>query len=312
MSATKNLCTLEISSESESDAWDFSEDGHLLLRSENNIQRRSGLLDENSNDTMYLGTSSNDECSTEVHLSVESSSDSPVDELPADQGPSVDFTASTSNPSGDGKGTEFKERKALADLMMKDCCKNQCLLHLTGHSMLTSRRKICCLQGSERRQWIIERITDSSSYVNGKLDVKFSIGGTGVCRVAFMKVHGFPPRTLSRAIKYVEQGKLIVEHGNKGKKKATTKCEGAKAWIDKYVNLIGDKMPNSKQIHLPSWDTIKDIYGRYKDDMIKQMLDESTIISRSMFYKIWEDDFPHAVIPEVRTMICVDLQLCST
>ena len=70
-------------------------------------------------------------------------------------------------------------------------------------------------------------------------------------------------------------------------------------------------MPNSKQIHLPSWDMIKDIYGRYKDDMIKQMLDESTIISRSMFYKIWEDDFPHAVIPEVR-MICVDLQLCST
>ena len=190
---------MEISSESESDAWDFSEDGHP--------KTQWFIRDENSNDTMYLKTSSNDECSTEVHLSVESSSDSPVDEQPADQGPSVDFTVSTSNPSGDGKGTEFKERKALADLMMKDCCKNQCLLHLTGHSMLTSRRKICCLQGSERRQWIIERITDSSSYVNGKLDVncKFSIGGTGVCRVAFMKVHGFPPRTLSHAIKYVEQ-----------------------------------------------------------------------------------------------------------
>ena len=48
------------------------------------IQRRSGLLDENSNDTMYLKTSSNDKCSTEVHLSVESSSDSPVDEQPAE------------------------------------------------------------------------------------------------------------------------------------------------------------------------------------------------------------------------------------
>ena len=99
---------------------------------------------------------------------------------------------------------------------MSDCCKNKCLLHLTGNTILTTRRKDCCLQGHKCWQWIIEQITDSISYINGKLDTKFNVCGTNVCRTA-------SPRTLSRAIKSVEQGELIVEHGNKGKKKTTAK-----------------------------------------------------------------------------------------
>lgn len=209
-------------------------------------------------------------------------------------------TSSTSNPAGKEKEMDdLKERRVMADLMMSDCCKNKCLLHLTGNTILTTRRKVCYLQGHERQQWIVEKISDISSCINGKLDTKFSISGTDVCRTAFSRIYGFPPRTLSCAIKSVEQGELIIEHGNKGKKKTTVKSEGAKAWFEKYANLIGDKMPNSKQIHLPCWDTQKDIYGRYKDDMVKQMLDESAIISLSMFYKIWQDDFSHVVIPEV-------------
>ena len=298
MNVAVNWCAFEASSSSELDVLDCAESGtdvDLPCPSENN-RGYSVSLDEDSDDTtVYLATTSDDDCSTE-----DSSRDSPVDEPPTycdGQGPPLDSTTSTSDP--EKKTDDLKERRALADLLMSDCCKNKCLLHLTGNTILTTRRKVCCLQGHERRQWIIEKITDSSSYINGKLDTKFSVCGTDVCRTAFSQIYGFPPRTLSRVIKSVEQGELIVEHGNKGKKKTTAKCEGAKAWIEKYVNLIGDKMPNSKQIHLPCWDTQKDIYGRYKADMAKQMLDESAMISLSMFYKIWQDDFPHVVIPEV-------------
>ena len=302
MNIAKNWCAFEASSSSELDVWD-----HYSESAEPNTDVDLPRPDEDSGDTaVYLATTSNDDYSTEVCLSEDSSRDSPddSDEPPTycnhGQGPPLNSIPSTSDLAKKEKETDdLKERRALADLLMSDCCKNKCLLHLTGNTILTTRRKVCCLQGHERWQWIIEKITDSSSYINGKLDTKFSVCGTDVCRTAFSQIYGFPPRTLSRAIKSVEQGELIVEHGNKGKKKTTAKCEGAKAWIDKYVNLIGDKMPNSKQIHLPCWDTQKDIYGRYKADMAKQMLDESAMISLSMFYKIWQDDFPHVVIPEV-------------
>ena len=152
-----------------------------------------------------------------------------VDEPPTcgdGQVPPLNSIPATSDPAKKDKETDdLKERRTL---LMSDCCKNKCLLYLTGNTILTTRRKVCCLQGQKRQKWIIEKITDSSSYINGKLDTKFSVCGTDVCRTAFSQIYGFPPRTLSRAIKSVEQAHLIVEHGNKGKKKATAKCEGAK------------------------------------------------------------------------------------
>ena len=78
-------------------------------------------------------------------------------------------------------------------------------------------------------------------------------------------------------------------------KKTTLKCEEAKTWMSRYFKLIGDKIPTNGQIHLPSRDTQKNIYARYKDDMNRQKLEDGDIISLSMFYKIWQEDFSHVV-----------------
>ena len=66
--------------------------------------------------------------------------------------------------------------------------------------------------------------------------------------------------------------------------------------MDRYF-LIGDKMPHNDQVHLPSWETQKDLFVRYESDMKQQGLQESDIVSLSSF---WNEDFPHVVIPEVR------------
>ena len=207
---------------------------------------------------------------------------------------------SSAEKKRDGVDEDTRERQTLADIVMSRCCSEDCILQLTGHAILTTRRKHNNLSANERRQWLIDKIFDFSSVGNGKVeDTKFSISGTGVCRRAFSLIYKIPPRNIARAIKPVGQGNLVVEHGNKGRKKASVKHEGAKAWMEQYFSLIGDKMPNSKQIHLPSWDTQKNIYGRYKQDMAEQMTDESEVMSLSMFYKLWIDDFSHVVIPKV-------------
>ena len=95
---------------------------------------------------------------------------------------------------------------------------------------------------------------------------------------------------------------MELDHGNYGKKRPNTKTEAAKAWMERYFNLIGDKMPDKNQIHLPCWETQKDIYQRFCNDI--GFRKEETL-GISMFYKIWVETFSNVVIPEVGSLHAV-------
>ena len=90
----------------------------------------------------------------------------------------------------------------------------------------------------------------------------------------------------------------MEQHGNVGKKRQNTKTEGAIAWMERYFDLIGDKMPDKNQIHLPCWENQKDVYNRYCTDLEKEATKEE-ILGISMFRKIWGESFANVVIPEV-------------
>ena len=64
--------------------------------------------------------------------------------------------------------------------------------------------------------------------------------------------------------------------------------------------MLGDHMPHIDQIHLPSWDSQKFVYQRYKDDMLQQGYLEEDLISLRTFYRLWNEEFPKVIIPEVR------------
>lgn len=95
------------------------------------------------------------------------------------------------------------------------------------------------------------------------------MGGKEVCKEIFCQVYSLSPKRLYRVRKAVSQGQVNAQHGNKGRKKVSTRVNEAKTWMERYFNLIGDKMPDKNQIHLPSWDKQIDIYQRFKDDMQK-------------------------------------------
>ena len=84
----------------------------------------------------------------------------------------------------------------------------------------------------------------------------------------------------------------------------------AKTWMQRYFNAKGDKMPMTNQIHVPAWDSQKEIHRRYKEDMTQQMLDRRDIICQSMFYNLWMKEFPHIVIPEVCLNFTCLLEKC--
>lgn len=84
-----------------------------------------------------------------------------------------------------------------------------------------------------------------------------------------------------------------MKHGNAGKKRLNTKTDAAIVWMDRYFNLIGGKMPDKDQIHLPCWENQKDIYHRYCSDlkargsMGKELLGISFMKSGMIISQMW-------------------------
>ena len=68
-------------------------------------------------------------------------------------------------------------------------------------------------------------------------------------------------------------------------------------WLEQYGMEFGDKMPDSKNVNLPSSITKHEIFERMAAEM-KEQGDEPC--SKDAFFKNWKKDFPHYVIPKVR------------
>ena len=188
----------------------------------------------------------------------------------------------------------------VSHILVGKCCSGECLLKLCARDVIPIRRKMRSFGLNEKRQWMTDKVLENSQAIEpGKINTRFFVAGREVCKSAWCTVHGVSSRQLSRVTNRVSLGQVTTEHGNKGKRRYNAKSSGAKAWMDRYFHLIGDKMPHNNQVHLPSWETQKDLFFRYESDMKQQGLPESDIVSLSTFYRIWNEDFPHVVIPEV-------------
>ena len=163
---------------------------------------------------------------------------------------------------------------------------------------------------NHQKQWLLDTINEHGHEILlGEKRINFQIAGLSVCQAAFCQVYGISKKRIKRVCQLVSAGQRIVEHGNKGKRKNNTKSELAVAWMDRYFHLIGDNMPQKKQIHLPSWETQKDIYHRYCEDMKRQGGTAADILCLSLFYKVWKTDFSMVVIPDLSDKCIIKIRM---
>ena len=196
---------------------------------------------------------------------------------------------------------ETAELRKIGQLLVGTCCNQLCLRHLTATDIISSKANFVAMTGTKQKQYLIDRIKEGSCECNpksGEVTTKYFVAGKEICGTAWAQVYGISPRTLCRMLKQLANMEEAT-HGNVGKKRANTKAESVSAWMDAYFNLIGDKMPDKNQIHLPSWETQKDIYSRYIGDMKDRGMSEEEIAGISAFYKIWTEQFSNVVIPQV-------------
>ena len=110
------------------------------------------------------------------------------------------------------------ELDQVANVLVSSCCSKECLFHLTAHNVITVRRKFWSLGRCAQRQWLTDRLDENScEEEKGKLTTTYSIAGINVCRSSWCKVYMVSQRRISRVLKSVQHGKVVIEHGNKGK-----------------------------------------------------------------------------------------------
>ena len=197
-----------------------------------------------------------------------------------------------------------KELTRIGKTLVSPCCDNLCLRHLTAMDVIACQTEINQYKNkTDRKRCLFAKLTNGSSETSkGMITTRYFVAGKEICAAAWCKVYSVSYRTLRRMKQKIILGEEM-EHGNLGKKRRNTKTEAAIAWMDRYFNLIGDKMPDKDQIHLPCWENQKDIYHRYCNDFKSRGSMEEDLLGISLFYKVWIDHFSNVIIPEVSKIV---------
>lgn len=88
----------------------------------------------------------------------------------------------------------------------------------------------------------------------------------------------------------------MAQHGRLGKTHASDATLRVTSWLRTFVDKVGDRMPMSEQVHLPSCLTKADVYDLARDDLSSGGMECCAI---STFYQIWNVEFPNVKIPKV-------------
>lgn len=123
---------------------------------------------------------------------------------------------------------------------------------------------------------------------------KFHVRSHDICYLAWLTVHGISEKKFQRVLKCYENGMVsIYEKPTRGR---SHKSEVAKAWMKSSFSRMGDKMPDSFAIHLPSYLDRRALYEMMTNDLENE---RQPTICYSQFCSLMSSEFPHVGIPKV-------------
>ena len=130
--------------------------------------------------------------------------------------------------------------------------------------------------------------------------VHYTVSGKTVCETCWRLVCGLRYNKFSALQKKFKSGVVAVQHGRKGIIQPHEGTLRMTSWLKMFTEKVGDRMPMSEEIHLPSCLTKIDIFNLANDDLKQGDTGSASCISLSSFYSLWEEKFSHIKIPKVR------------
>ena len=188
----------------------------------------------------------------------------------------------------------------------RQCCQNT--HNLSVLDIMQYRAYFNELPKNAKRKWILDFIATHSSYqAASKLpDISYTICGKKVCQNVWIATLGISSSFFYCIRKKFLNGSVaIIKEPNQSPSQKTQK---AIAWIQNYVDLLGDHLPHRMIVHLPSNLTKVGIYHKMVDDF-QQRKQASDTVSQSNFFKIWDEHFSHVTIPKVDLAIRICIMI---
>lgn len=185
---------------------------------------------------------------------------------------------------------------SVSSLMTRHCCSSKnvsCFKMLTQAAIERVRTSVYSKSETEQTQLILSYMLQHSQ--EGK-PILYTVGGQKVCKICFRMVYGFRYNRFKSVEEKFKNGVLTVEHGRLGMRRLRDESCRLVSWLRMFIDKVGDRMPTSTAVHLPSCLTKSDIYTLASDDLTQGGLKCCKI---SMFYEIWKQHFPNVKIPKV-------------
>ena len=151
------------------------------------------------------------------------------------------------------------------------------------------------LPKSRKRTWLLEYFRIHSFIIdNGQMDITMLVCGKKVCQAVSIATLGISHSFFYNMRKKFLSGSITVM--SETQRSPLEKTSQAIAWLQNYVDLIGDHLPQRMIVHLPSNLTKVAIYQRMVEDFKGR---NYSLISQSNFFKVWEEHFSYVTIPKV-------------
>ncbi len=180
-------------------------------------------------------------------------------------------------------------------------CSERCATekhYLTPGDILRYHEHYSSRSQQAKKQWLLDYLTMNSLEGSTSTEVALSICGKSVCLQLWLSTLG-----VSQSHYYSVRGLYLKGHKrivSEIQRTPLPRTNEAVAWIEGYVSLMGDKMPNRATIHLPSSVSKVSMYQRMMAELkVRGKID---IISQSQFFGVWKTFFCHVTIPKVCTV----------
>ena len=184
------------------------------------------------------------------------------------------------------------------------CCFQQCIESIN----MSERGQICnsfmSRSRCDQRQFLFDIVITSAkrNESNSLIVDGYMLCGKKVCRKAFLSILSISQKRLRTVERLVESRAISAKPTLLSSRSRTQKVEITSVWMESYFKRIGDRMPHTEQVHLPSFLTKTSIYHQMMAELFQQGHTENDIISLSHFYALWNERFSYCIIPKVFNM----------
>lgn len=192
--------------------------------------------------------------------------------------------------------------KSSSSLFTYTCCESRCIASLSMLQLEEVQTHFTNLKTRcEQRQYLLDVVSASAKRTNsGVIIDSYTVGGTKLCKKAFLAILGISHKRLRMVTRLLNAGATLARSTLcVSRRKQTQRLKNARAWLSSYVKRIGERMPHTQQIHLPSFLTKMAVYDMMVTELMEQGLLKDEIISLSHFYGMWAAEFPNCTIPKV-------------